>query len=149
MNRGYISWNVLWVGANAWCYGRPTRNDYVNHDILLPFGLRKTIYILKNTLNARFSATSDQYLISAQHCSTSCITEVTVIDELFRSMSIQYIVRYICADSHFVMVTSSIESVFRVTGPLGGNPSVPVVRLTKASVVGLWCFVWCAPEQTI
>ena len=51
-----------------------------------------------------------------------------------------------------IMMTSSIENIFRVTGPLGGvstgyrwTPPPPI----KASEAELWCFLWSAPEQTV
>ena len=40
-------------------------------------------------------------------------------------------------------MTSSNADIFRVPGPLWGEST-----LTKASDVGLWCLLWCAPEQT-
>ena len=48
------------------------------------------------------------------------------------------------------MMTSSNENMFRVTGPWWGNPPVTGgFLLTKASYVGLWCFLWSDPEQTV
>ena len=47
------------------------------------------------------------------------------------------------------MMTSWNENIFRITGPLWeeftGHRGIP---LTKASGAELWCFVWCAHEQT-
>ena len=43
-----------------------------------------------------------------------------------------------------------MENIFRVTGPLWGESTghrwIPP---TKASDAELWCFLWCAPEQTV
>ena len=46
-----------------------------------------------------------------------------------------------------VMMTSSNGSIFRVTGHLCGEfTGHRWIPLTKASGVGLWCFLWSAPE---
>ena len=48
------------------------------------------------------------------------------------------------------MMTSSKGTIFRVAGPLfgelTGNRRIPP---TKARDAKLWCFLWCAPEQTV
>ena len=48
------------------------------------------------------------------------------------------------------MLTSSNKNIFRVTGPLWeestGHRWIP---LTKASDAEPWCFLWCAPQQTV
>ena len=41
-------------------------------------------------------------------------------------------------------MTSSNEKKKKKPNP--GNPWIP---LTKASDAGLWCFLWCATEQTV
>ena len=50
----------------------------------------------------------------------------------------------------FAMMTSSNGSIFHVTchlrGEFTGYRSIP---RTKASDAALWCFLWCAPEQTV
>ena len=48
------------------------------------------------------------------------------------------------------MMTSSTGNIFRVTGPLWRkHPGHRWIPFTKASEAKLWCFLWCAPEQTI
>ena len=48
------------------------------------------------------------------------------------------------------MVTSSNGNIFRVTRPLCEEFIGPRrIPLTKASDVGFWCFILCAPEQTL
>ena len=54
-----------------------------------------------------------------------------------------YTVHSCCA----CMMTSSNRNIFRVTGPLWGEPTV--TPLTRASDAGLWCFLWSAPEQIV
>ena len=48
------------------------------------------------------------------------------------------------------MMTSSNGNIFHVTGLLQGGPTghwwIPP---TKARDAELWCFLWCAPEQTV
>ena len=47
------------------------------------------------------------------------------------------------------MITSSNGNIFRVTGPLWGESTGHrCIPLTKASYAVVWCFLWCAPEQT-
>ena len=47
-------------------------------------------------------------------------------------------------------MTASNGNIFRVTGLLcGESTGHRWIPLTKASDVELWCFVWCAPEQTV
>ena len=49
-----------------------------------------------------------------------------------------------------IMMTSSNENIFRVTGPLWGKfTGHRWIPLTKASDAELWCFLWSAPEQTV
>ena len=49
-----------------------------------------------------------------------------------------------------IIMTSSNGNIFRVTGPLLGEfTGHQWSRLTKASDVELWCFIWSAPEQTV
>ena len=56
-----------------------------------------------------------------------------------------------CASvTHVLMMTPSNGNIFRLTGPLWGEPSGHRwVPLTKASDAELWCFLWSAPEQTV
>ena len=47
-----------------------------------------------------------------------------------------------------LMMTSSKENIFHVTGPLSGEfTSQRWIPLTKSSDAELWCFLWSAPEQ--
>ena len=56
-----------------------------------------------------------------------------------------YIYIYICATSLNVMVTSSNETIFRVTSPLGGTSTGHRwITLTKANDAALWCSLWCS-----
>ena len=46
------------------------------------------------------------------------------------------------------MMTSSNGNIFRVTGPLCGEPTGQRwIPLTKVSDAELWCFVWSGPER--
>ena len=48
------------------------------------------------------------------------------------------------------MMMSSNGNISRVTGPLWGEPSGHRwIPLTKASVAGLWCFLWSAPDKQL
>ena len=48
----------------------------------------------------------------------------------------------------WLMMTSSNRNIFRVIGPLWGEPSVTGgFPLTKASDAELWCFLWSASEH--
>ena len=48
------------------------------------------------------------------------------------------------------MMTSSYGHIFRVTGPLCGElTGHRWIPLTKASGMGLWCFLWSTPEHTV
>ena len=48
-----------------------------------------------------------------------------------------------------IMMTSSNENIFRVTGHLCGEfTGDRWIPRTKASDAELWCFLWFAPEQT-
>ena len=48
------------------------------------------------------------------------------------------------------MMTSSNGNIFRVTGPLRGEPTGHRwIPLTKASDAEIWRFPWSAPEQTV
>ena len=48
------------------------------------------------------------------------------------------------------MIASSNEIIFRVTDPLWGESiGHRCIPLTKASGAELWCFLWCASEQTV
>ena len=48
------------------------------------------------------------------------------------------------------MMTSSNGNIFRVTGPLWGKqPVIGGFPSQRARDAELWCFLWCAPEQTI
>ena len=48
------------------------------------------------------------------------------------------------------VMTSSNGKTYRVTGPLWGESiGHRCILLTKASDAELWCFLWCAPEQTV
>ena len=50
----------------------------------------------------------------------------------------------------FVMMTSSNENIFSVTGPLCGEFIGHLwISLTKSSDAELWWFLWSTPEQTI
>ena len=52
--------------------------------------------------------------------------------------------------SDFVMMKSSNENIFRITGPLlGESTSDQWIPLTKASDAELRCFLWSAPQQTV
>ena len=49
-----------------------------------------------------------------------------------------------------IMMTSSNENIFRVTGPsCGAFIGHRLIPLTKASDAELWCFLWSAAEQTV
>ena len=49
-----------------------------------------------------------------------------------------------------IMMTSSNENIFRVTGHLCGEfTGDRWIPRTKASDAELWCFLWFAPEQTV
>ena len=49
-----------------------------------------------------------------------------------------------------IMMASSNENVFRVTGPLRGEfTGRRGIPLTKASDAELWCVLWFTPEQTV
>ena len=55
-------------------------------------------------------------------------------------------------DSRFVrfMMTASNGSIFHVTGPLWGKSTgYQWIPFIKASDAKLWCFLWCAPAQTV
>ena len=55
----------------------------------------------------------------------------------------------ICQGAMYTM-TSSNGNIFRVAGPLRGEfTGHRWISLTKASEVGLWCFLWYAPELTV
>ena len=50
----------------------------------------------------------------------------------------------------FVMMTPSNGYIFSVTGLLCGEfPAHRWIPVTKANDVYLWCFLWCAPEETV
>ena len=50
---------------------------------------------------------------------------------------------------YFIM-TSANGNIFRVTGPLWGESTGHRwIPHTKSSDAELWCFLWCAPEQTL
>ena len=52
--------------------------------------------------------------------------------------------------AHINMMTSSNGNFFPVIGPVCGEfTGHRWIPLTKASDAELWCFLWCAPEQTV
>ena len=51
-------------------------------------------------------------------------------------------------DPGIIMMTSSSESIFCVTGPLWGESNCHGwIPLTNANKAELWCFLWCALEK--
>ena len=51
---------------------------------------------------------------------------------------------------HIPMMTSSNKNIFGVTGLLWGKSTGHRwIPLTKASDVGFWCFLWCAPGRRV
>ena len=69
-------------------------------------------------------------------------------DELKQNVQLQLIYSRtkFMAINHIIMMTSSNGSIFRVTGPLGGDRWI---SLRNASDAVLWRLIWSAPEQTI
>ena len=50
----------------------------------------------------------------------------------------------------YVIMTSSNESIFRLSGPLcGGFTGHLWIPLINACDAELWCFLWAASEQTV
>ena len=53
-------------------------------------------------------------------------------------------------DCTHAMMTSSNGNIFRVTGPLLGEPTVlRWIPLTKGSDADLWCFLWSVLKETV
>ena len=53
-------------------------------------------------------------------------------------------------DYVIMIMTSSNDKIFRVTGPLWGESTGDRwITLTKASDAEPWCFLWSAPQQTV
>ena len=71
---------------------------------------------------------------------------------LYAPMLIQFTVAYLPTklqgtNCHDVMMTSSNENIFRVTGQLCGEfTGDRWIPRTKNSDTEIWCFLWSAPE---
>ena len=108
-------------------------------------------YKRENTLHVKHANIVFDHLANSRNTAAIIIQEnicnsIHVYGILFHRYS-KCLISY---KSRLLMMTSSNENIFRVTGPLCGKFTCPRwIPRTKASDAELWCFLWSATEKAV